>query len=244
MTGTAGTTRTTGTIRTTRTRLARAGRDPRGAAFWRGPARSRPPSKRMGTILHICAVRQERNVPDSRRPAVLRAPSCGWVDPSCGWVPHGNAPPGGRMSRTPPRATVWTALALLALVPVTIPSAHATPAAPSGAGARVETGGHAPRGGGARHRGGKTARHGERGARLRPHLRALLGRLGPDRARAARRVLRPARHGPLGPAQARPVLHARQPGRRSRGAARAAGCGEDRPARPLVGRLPGQIERA
>src|ERR1044072_3104162 len=148
MAGAAGPTRTTGTIRTTRTRLARAGRDPRGAAFWRGPARSRPPSKRMGTILHICAVRQERNVTDSRRPALLRAPSCGWVDPSCGWVdpscgwvPHGNDPPRGRLSRTPARATVWTALALLALVPVTIPSAHATPAAPSGAGARVETGG-------------------------------------------------------------------------------------------------------
>src|ERR1043166_3942393 len=101
MTGTTRTTPTTGRTRTTRTRLARAGREPRGAAFWRGPARPRPPSKRMGTILHTCAVRQERNVTESRRPAMLPAqpfrevdsslgwvdPSEGWVDPSCGWVP-------------------------------------------------------------------------------------------------------------------------------------------------------------
>src|ERR1043166_7245644 len=73
-------------------------------------------------------------------------PSDGWTHPRDGWTHPAdgcprNAPPGGRMSRTPPRAAAWTALALLALVPVAVPPAHATPAAPSGAGAPVETGG-------------------------------------------------------------------------------------------------------
>ena len=45
------------------------------------------------------------------------------------------------MSRTPPRPAFLTVLALLALVSAALGSARATPAAPSGAGARCETGG-------------------------------------------------------------------------------------------------------